>query len=259
MDPTIGLRLKKMDLFAFIRHSDPTKVRIGEREPAEREDVSEVAVEKTKKKRKRKAGGDASGFTFPHKKLREDYHAAASSIGGKSLATIRGLIPDGSSVSSGVTKPPAVVFVTPTPDDGPTDSVSGLDLRICPPSLRYVVSSDDSHHSSSCSEVNSFARSPAADIPVIIVVVTTTVTVDASAMILIIQVHDVLPPKVNANAAGTSKLNEHAVSSDSFYASLDLDSETLRRIYVPKWNVTNDSFLDDSYVCRDLTDHLALP
>ncbi|GKE79884.1 hypothetical protein Tco_1549884, partial [Tanacetum coccineum] len=33
----------------------------------------------------------------------------------------------------------------------------------------------------------------------------------------------------------------------------------MHRIYVPKWNVTNDSVLDDPYVCRDLTDRLALP
>ncbi|GJX11078.1 gypsy type transposase [Tanacetum coccineum] len=272
--PTFWDGDEEMDLFAFIRHSDPTKVRIGEREPAEREvklltltegrgdagqehsigrdddvleetvakDISEVTVEKTKKKRKRKAAGDASGSTFPPKKL---------------------------SVLSGVTEPPAVVSATPTPDDGPTDSVSGVNLRTCPPSLRYVVSSDDSHHSGSCSEVNSFARSPAADVPLTTVAVTTTVIADASA---------VPPPKVrvksknleilrdsasagevNADAAGTSKLNEPGVSSDSFYASQDLDSETLHRIYVPKWNVTNDSILDDPYVCRDLTDRLAPP
>nr|GEY72773.1 hypothetical protein [Tanacetum cinerariifolium] len=117
-----------MDLFAFIRHSDPTKVRIGERYLAEREDTgakgaSEVFVEKTKKKRKRKDVGDASGPTFPPKKLREDYHAGAFDTGGKSLAIIREL------------------------DDGPTDFVSGPNLRTCPPFLRYVVSSDDSHRS----------------------------------------------------------------------------------------------------------------
>nr|GEW25727.1 hypothetical protein [Tanacetum cinerariifolium] len=39
----------------------------------------------------------------------------------------------------------------------------------------------------------------------------------------------------------------------------DLDSDTLHRIYVPKWNVTNDSVLDDPYVCSDLTDRLASP
>ncbi|GJZ19181.1 hypothetical protein Tco_0555771 [Tanacetum coccineum] len=292
----------EMDLFAFIRHSDPTKVRIGEREPAEREvklltltegrtvslnppasaasggsidklfDEGDDAGQEHSVERdddKRKVVGDASGSTFPPKKLREDYHAAASNIGGKSLAAIRGLVPDGSSVPSGVTEPPAVVSVTPTPDDGPTDSVSGLNLRTCPPSLKYVVSSNDSHHSSSCSEVKSFARSPAVDVPVTTVAVTTTVTADASA---------VPPPKVrvksknleifgdsasageaDANAAGTLKLNEPADSSDSFYASQDLDSETLHRIYVPKWNVTNDSVMDDPYVFRDLTDRVAPP
>nr|GEV86369.1 transposase (putative), gypsy type [Tanacetum cinerariifolium] len=130
----------KMDLFSFIRHSDPTKMLVGERELADREvklltltegrvvpsvppasaasggsgdsidklfdegddagqdhsiervddapekaiakDVSEEVVEKTKKlKRKRKAAGDASGFTLPPKKLREEYHV----LGGRCL------------------------------------------------------------------------------------------------------------------------------------------------------------------------------
>nr|GFA87757.1 hypothetical protein [Tanacetum cinerariifolium] len=71
--------------------------------------ISEVVVEKTKKKRKKKVAGDASGSTFPPKRLREDYHVITSNIEGKSLAAICGLVPDGSSVSSEVTEPPAVV------------------------------------------------------------------------------------------------------------------------------------------------------
>ncbi|GKG12109.1 hypothetical protein Tco_0346346, partial [Tanacetum coccineum] len=63
----------------------------------------------------------------------------------------------------------------------------------------------------------------------------------------------------NVNAFSSSKLNEPTTSSDSFYASQDLDSKTLHNIYVPKWKVTNDSVLDDPYVCRDLTDRLAPP
>ncbi|GJW60481.1 putative reverse transcriptase domain-containing protein [Tanacetum coccineum] len=132
-----------------------------------------------------------------------------------------------------IVKAPSVgvtVSVPPTPDDGPTDSVFGLNLQTCPPSLRYVVSSDDSHHSGSCSEVKSFARSPAVDSPVTTVVVTTTVAANTST---------VPPPKVkvmpknikifgdsasaggaNADAAGTSKLNEPVDSSDSFYVCL---------------------------------------
>nr|GEY66980.1 hypothetical protein [Tanacetum cinerariifolium] len=293
----------EMDLFAFIRHSDPTKVRVGERENTKREvkmlmltdgrivsldplasaasggssdsidklfdegddagqehsferdddvpeetvakDVLEVAVEMIKKKHKRKAVGVASGSTFPHKKLREDYCAATSNVDGKSLATIRGLILEGSSVPSRVTEPSLVASVTPTPNGGndrPTDFVSGLNLRTRPPDATYVVPSDDSHHLNSRFEVNPFARSPVADAPVMTIAITTTVAIDASV---------VLPPKVriesknfeifgdsastgeaNANVAGTSKLNEPVDSSDSFYASQDLDSETLHRIYL---------------------------
>ncbi|GKC40266.1 hypothetical protein Tco_1052650 [Tanacetum coccineum] len=75
------------------------------------------------------------------------------------------MVPDGSSILSGVTEPPTVVFVPPTPDDGPTDSVFGPNLRTCPPSLRF----------------------PAKDMLVTTVVVTTTVTANVSI---------VLPPRV---------------------------------------------------------------
>ncbi|GKC45615.1 hypothetical protein Tco_1063337 [Tanacetum coccineum] len=190
-------------------------------------DVSEVAAEKTKKKRKRKVVGDASGSTFPPKRLREDYHAAASNTRGKSLATICDLVSDGSSVPSGVTKPPTVVSVPPTPDDRPTYFVSGLNLWTFPPSLRYVVSSDDSHHSGSCSDVKSFSRSPAADAPVTTVAVTTTVTTDASA---------VPPPKARVVSKNLEIFRDSASAGGA-----------------------NADAADDSYVCRDLTDRLAPP
>ncbi|GKA37344.1 hypothetical protein Tco_0723909 [Tanacetum coccineum] len=35
------------------------------------------------------------------------------------------------------------------------------------------------------------------------------------------------------------------LSVDTFYVSQEIDSETLRQIYVPKWNVVNESVLDD--------------
>ncbi|GKC80161.1 hypothetical protein Tco_1130935 [Tanacetum coccineum] len=169
-----------------------------------------------------KVVGDASGSTFPPKKLREDYHAGAS-------------------------KPPTIVSVPPTLDDGPTASVSGPNLQTCPPSL----------------------RSPTKDVPVTIFAVTTTVIADASIVLphrvrvvsenLEIVADSTSAGGFNADAAGTLKLNESVNSSDSFYASQDLDSDTLHCIYVPKWNVLNDSVLDDPYACRDLTDRLAPP
>nr|GEX16873.1 hypothetical protein [Tanacetum cinerariifolium] len=77
-------------------------------------------------------------LAFPLKKLKEDYHAGDSGTEGKSLATIGELVSDGSSVPSGVTGPPTVVSVPPTPDDGPTDYVFGPNLRTCPLSLRFT-------------------------------------------------------------------------------------------------------------------------
>ncbi|GKD04066.1 hypothetical protein Tco_1179040, partial [Tanacetum coccineum] len=236
-------------------------------------DASEVVVEKTKKfKWKRKVVGDASGSALSPKKLREDYRTATPSIEGKSLAAIPGLIPEGSSVSSGVTKPFVVASLTPMPDCrnvGPIDFVSGLNFQTFPPNVRYVVSSDNSHHSGSCSEVNSFARSPVANVPIMTITVTTTIAVDVSVVPVskgrvnsgnLENFGDsVSAGKANANVVSSSKSNEPATSSDSFYTSQDLDSETLHCIYVPKWKVTNDSVLDDPYVCRDLTDCLAPP
>nr|GEW82732.1 hypothetical protein [Tanacetum cinerariifolium] len=112
-------------------------------------------------------------------------------------------------------------------------------------------------------------RPPDKDAPVTTVVVPTTVTADASIIPpprvrvvsknLKIVADSTSSGGVNVDAACTSKLNEPVDSSDSFYALQDLDSDTLHRIYVPKWNVTNDSVLDDPYVCRDLTDRLAPP
>nr|GEX54836.1 hypothetical protein [Tanacetum cinerariifolium] len=268
LQPFDLFRAPDMELFLFVRHSDPPR---GSNDSIDKlfddgndagpehptvgdddvltetigKDVLEV-VEKTKKsKQKRKTTEDASVSTFPPKKLREDYHAATSNIDGKSLATIRSLISEGSSVSSEVGEPR---------DDGPTDSVSGLNLRTCS-SMRYVVSSNDSYHSDLRSEVNSFARFPVADAPVMTVAVTSNVAADVYVVLvskdrvrsenLEIFRDSTSAGRANANVASSSKLNEPATSSNSFYASQDLDFEALHRIYVPKWKVTNDSVLDD--------------
>nr|GFA42532.1 hypothetical protein [Tanacetum cinerariifolium] len=61
-------------------------------------DVSEIVAEKTKKKRKSKAIGDASVSAHPPKRLREDLHVATFDVSRKSLAALRGLIPEDSFV-----------------------------------------------------------------------------------------------------------------------------------------------------------------
>nr|GEU68585.1 hypothetical protein [Tanacetum cinerariifolium] len=64
---------------------------------------------------------------------------------------------------------------------------------------------------------------------------------------------------VNPDAAGPSQPSGNDISSESFYVSLDIDSEALRQAYVPRWDVLNDSLLDDSNVCCNVDDQLAPP
>ncbi|GKE10786.1 hypothetical protein Tco_1414337 [Tanacetum coccineum] len=149
-----------MDLFLFIRHYDPTKVLIRERNVEDGEVkllmMTEGRIVSLARPASAASGGsnnsidelfdDGNDAEREHpnvvdddvlaetvaKNVSEDYHVATSNIGGKSLATIRSLIPEGSSVSSEVAEPH---------DDGLADSVSGINLRTRPPSKRYVVSS----------------------------------------------------------------------------------------------------------------------
>nr|GEW95331.1 hypothetical protein [Tanacetum cinerariifolium] len=76
-------------------------------------DASEVVAEKERKKQKRKVVGDASGSTYPRKKLRDDHHPLLPNIGGKSLAALRSLVPDGSDIPSRATEPLIAAFVAP--------------------------------------------------------------------------------------------------------------------------------------------------
>ncbi|GKE76600.1 hypothetical protein Tco_1542720, partial [Tanacetum coccineum] len=62
---------------------------------------------------------------------------------------------------------------------------------------------------------------------------------------------------VDADDGSILKLKNPSISSDSVYASQSLDTETMRRVYVPRWKVTNDSVLDDPYVCCDMTNRLS--
>ncbi|GJX40552.1 hypothetical protein Tco_0255542, partial [Tanacetum coccineum] len=44
---------------------------------------------------------------------------------------------------------------------------------------------------------------------------------------------------------------------DSFYDFATLDPSEAKRLYVPRWNITNDSLLDDGFSCRTLVDRVA--
>nr|GEW83950.1 hypothetical protein [Tanacetum cinerariifolium] len=160
-----------------------------------------------------------------------------SPTGVKSLSALRGMIPEGSSIPSDATEPLVTVFVTPMSDVGLMDSASRLNLRTRPPHVRYVFSSDSSHHSGSYSEIASLVRS-AADVSVVTVAVTTTVDAnvatgskakDASKDFEHIG-DSVSACGVDEDAAIISKLKKPSISSDSFYVSQSLDTEAMNRL-----------------------------
>ncbi|GJY57728.1 hypothetical protein Tco_0457620 [Tanacetum coccineum] len=68
-----------------------------------------------------------------------------------------------------------------------------------------------------------------------------------------------LAADVNPDLAGPSQLEESEGSDDSFYELAALDPFEAKRWYVPRWNITNDSLLDDGFSCRTLVDRVAPP
>ncbi|GJT42972.1 hypothetical protein Tco_0951687 [Tanacetum coccineum] len=58
---------------------------------------------------------------------------------------------------------------------------------------------------------------------------------------------------------GSSQPETSEESTDSFYETAVLSSEDAKRWYIPHWNITNDSLLDDGFSCRTLVDRVAPP
>ncbi|GKC92746.1 hypothetical protein Tco_1158188, partial [Tanacetum coccineum] len=61
-----------------------------------------------------------------------------------------------------------------------------------------------------------------------------------------------------SDVAGSSQLETSEGSDDSFYELHALNSAEAKRWYVPRWNITNDSLLDDGFSCRTLVDRICL-
>ncbi|GKB01378.1 hypothetical protein Tco_0829422 [Tanacetum coccineum] len=183
------------------------------------EPVNEDAAEKPRRlKKKRKTAGDASGSTLPPKKLREDY-------------------------GSSTTVPFVTSSVTPTPErEGGecTNSVSGPNLRTKPTGVRFVISSDSSHHSGTHAanvEVSSLVRSTIPDPPVMTAAVATTAVIETSLVsVPKVKVNPINPALFKDsisisghNVAGPSSPIHPDLSADSFYAVQDLNLQTLYR------------------------------
>ncbi|GJY54824.1 hypothetical protein Tco_0446488 [Tanacetum coccineum] len=179
---------------AFLNPTDPEfDVTVAEKDVAQRQ------PEKAKRKKLLKRSDP-----LPAKRLRTDHPSLASGTGGKSLASLRQSLPEGS-----------LTLGASSPADIPT--------HVTVPS------------------------SSAADAPVY-----TAADIVASSRGKTL----VLP---TSGVSGSSQPETSEESTDSFYETAVLNSEDAKRWYVPRWNITNDSLLDDGFSCRTLVDRVAPP
>ncbi|GJY31283.1 hypothetical protein Tco_0414778 [Tanacetum coccineum] len=165
--------------------------------------VVETDVQKQPEKAKRKKLLKRSD-PLPAKRLRVDHPSLASGTGGKTLASLRRTLPEGS-----------LLLGTSSPADTHAQAVA--------------------------------QSSQVADTPVYTTVDTVT---SSRGKTLAAPMSDV---------GGSSHPETSEESADSFYETAALTSEDAKRWYVPWWNITNDSLLDDGFSCQTLVDRVAPP
>ncbi|GKA35754.1 hypothetical protein Tco_0722245 [Tanacetum coccineum] len=326
---------EEMDLLSFIRTTDPTKVRVGERQrvegepkllntavgravpllpiaPARASSELEASVEKLfdeggsgsrtkrgdsvsgghgvdipqvsatadivaedaapvqpKRQRKRKTiVSDAGEPSHPPKKLREDHGPSTGpSVAGKSKSALQRLLARAVlNPEVGVAALPTLPFitssvsVTPEREDGnQSDFMARANLRIITAPLRFVISSDSSHHSGANiaeAEVDSFARP---SVPLMPMATTITPTADPTTTTK----ERFVEPSIfgvgsSSTIGGFSGLtgSDFIVGGIRTVVSPDTD---LQKVYVPQWSFTNGSRLDDGRTCREMVDEFAPP
>ncbi|GJZ90030.1 hypothetical protein Tco_0661957 [Tanacetum coccineum] len=262
---------RELDLFAFIYYADPTKVRIGERQVGEGEenqegknqedvvqdediDIEDDVDVAAPNPNLSEEDHVVYGSSLPPKRLRGDHNVSGSgraSIDGKSLAAIQELLEQ-----STLNVVANVMAATTVP-------------------FRFVVSSDFTPASNDNvvdDEVTSVVRSAASVFVVLMAATVTTLMADVSLLVprtdpklVAAQVHAYVfasptsPLVARADIAGPSHIVHSEHSSGSFFVSQDMDPRTFKQIYIPKWDVVNDSRLEDPDVCRSFNNHLAPP
>ncbi|GJW91825.1 hypothetical protein Tco_0169378 [Tanacetum coccineum] len=179
-----------------------------------RQSEEEVVTEQPKKVKKRRL--QKQGDALPAKKLRTDHPSLASGTGGKTLAGLEQIMPAGSYfLARGQSATPSVA--PPQEIESFVDLSAQASLQI-----RTTVGS------------SSTLSAP---------VDTAAATTSSKAK---------LAADVNPDLAGPSQLEESEGSDDSFYELAALDPSEAKRWYVPRWNITNDSLLDDGFSYRTL-------
>ncbi|GJU71976.1 hypothetical protein Tco_1263381 [Tanacetum coccineum] len=228
-------------------------------------------------RKKRPAVADASGSSHPPKKLREDHETSiGAATGGKSSSAIQELLARsilnaeiGVAAVATLHLVTSSVSATPEREGGdPIDFITGTNLRTIGPSERFVISSDSSHHSSTKAadaEVDSVIRS-AASPPVMTRAVITTSVLSAPSIPASGATSKVTPqaqPSIfhDSSSAGTIRPyvagSSHRPRKELSMGSREINSESLHEVFVPRWNMPNDTLLDDHDTSREFIDHLA--
>ncbi|GKD70541.1 hypothetical protein Tco_1324631 [Tanacetum coccineum] len=127
------------------------------------------------------------------------------------------------------------------------NSVTGANLCTISPTVRFVISSDSSHHSNASeAEVDSIIRS---DVPPL---VTTKAVITTSVVHVppVPRVADKVIPKVK------QFIFHESSSADTIKPD---DAGPSHEVFISHWNVSNDALLDDLDTSREFIDHLAPP
>ncbi|GKF44512.1 hypothetical protein Tco_0131064 [Tanacetum coccineum] len=133
---------------------------------------------------------------------------------------------------------------------------------LCP---LFVISSDSSHHSSTHiaeTEADSLIRSST---PAMTTATTVTVTTGATTVVKETVAKPSLFATCYSSVGGTesipvgfSDLTGNDFLVGDIRTVIDPDSD-LQKVYVPRWNVTNGSRLDDNQDCHEMVDEFAPP
>ncbi|GJY64624.1 hypothetical protein Tco_0466084 [Tanacetum coccineum] len=239
-----------------------------------------VAVERPRRQRKRRpAVGDASGSSHPPKKLKENHMTSSGIvIGGKSPSVLKELL--SSSILNaevGATAVATLSFITSSisatlehEGGNPTNSVVGPNVCTVGLAQRFVISLDYSHHSTtnaSGAEFDAVIRSVVLP-PLVSEAMITSHAVSAPSISVPqaeTKITSLIHPTI-FHGSGSTKIVRPDVAGPSFSIKQDLSMgsrglniETLHQVFVPQWNVLNNSLLDDSDVSREFIDHLAPP
>ncbi|GJV08541.1 hypothetical protein Tco_1346197 [Tanacetum coccineum] len=225
---------------------------------------------------KRQAASDASGSSHPHKKLRSDHGTSSGAVSaGKSPSALKELLASSIlNVEFGVkvvaTLPFVTSFISATPEHEsgvPADFITRPNVRTIGASERFVISSDSSHHSStnaSRAKGDSVIRSAVVPPVMTEAVIATHVTSIPSALApesstkVVTPVHASMfhdfdsTGTVRPDAAGSS----HVPRKELLMGSREVDYESLQDVFVPRWNIPNDSLLDNLDASREFIDHL---